>query len=666
MKVTSLTPRSLELARRVVDLESTPTHFVPGIKGTISRDSRPPPGVSAMTSLPYPEQVVPRKRPLHDKSNNQDSASAIAESLHASKKKTLNAKLPTCENVTPITKLSRTSEAVLTSSDLACRRWWDASCLETSKNWWLPIEIDSHVSELSSLKQSANKTLQGSWFSANLDFPPNRSSQRTYSPFSTFSAAACTASESTAKQSEKTSKPPAEKLQAPCRASEDCALPVDPTSNKFFCADHYLLKVAEHTENGKCAGFSTTGKSKGKQCPYNAKFGIFCQRHRLPPKAIEGEPVYNSCRVYRLRKLDKASCTTLKRWFGVARKYYNATVSYLKTHKFKGDIRTLIEDEFRGIDYCDAVPSKVKQEAIADALKAVSNAIKKYKESDKRSRFRFRSKKHLSQSININKDALRPTEDPREWKMYSTIFPSTLRFTEDVNISTSCRMVMKYNRTFYLNSPHVQRRIENQDDTGTEGKGGSVVAIDPGIRNFISFYSENGCGRIGSDTRETKLYGLVREMDRLQSKYQRLKRKKPRVSQKLKRLWTLLSCKVEHLVSDMHWKAALFLCRNFQHIVLPLYSSKGISKKASKMVNRYNHVLSHFRFRQRLIHKAREFGREVVLVNESYTSKTCTRCGNENTAGRDWFRCQRCTLYIDRDYQGARNILLKTFTHISL
>ena len=45
---------------------------------------------------------------------------------------------------------------------------------------------------------------------------------------------------------------------------------------------------------------------------------------------------------------------------------------------------------------------------------------------------------------------------------------------------------------------------------------------------------------------------------------------------------------------------------------------------------------AHGRFRTRLISKAEEFGKEVKIVGEAYTSKTCSHCGwiNQNLGGR--------------------------------
>jgi len=63
--------------------------------------------------------------------------------------------------------------------------------------------------------------------------------------------------------------------------------------------------------------------------------------------------------------------------------------------------------------------------------------------------------------------------------------------------------------------------------------------------------------------------------------------------------------------------------------------------------------------KQRLMCKAEEAGREVVLVNPAYTSKTCSRCGTlfeSLTLADRWVSC-RCGLSLDRDHNAAINIL---------
>ncbi len=81
------------------------------------------------------------------------------------------------------------------------------------------------------------------------------------------------------------------------------------------------------------------------------------------------------------------------------------------------------------------------------------------------------------------------------------------------------------------------------------------------------------------------------------------------------------------------------------------------SKTARQML-----TWAHHRFRTHIIHKAREFPWvQVHLVTEEYTSKTCTRCGHLHTrlGGNKIFCCPACRIVLDRDHNGARNILLK-------
>jgi putative transposase len=69
--------------------------------------------------------------------------------------------------------------------------------------------------------------------------------------------------------------------------------------------------------------------------------------------------------------------------------------------------------------------------------------------------------------------------------------------------------------------------------------------------------------------------------------------------------------------------------------------------------------------KQRLADKAAEAGRQVILVNPSYTSKTCSSCGMlfEGLSLADrWVECS-CGLSIDRDVNAALNVLWVGQTH---
>ena len=74
---------------------------------------------------------------------------------------------------------------------------------------------------------------------------------------------------------------------------------------------------------------------------------------------------------------------------------------------------------------------------------------------------------------------------------------------------------------------------------------------------------------------------------------------------------------------------------------------------------------SHYKFRLRLHDKAREFaGVEIIDTTEEFTSKTCGSCGYiKNDLGKNkTYQCDKCTFDADRDFNGARNVLIRHLT----
>ena len=60
------------------------------------------------------------------------------------------------------------------------------------------------------------------------------------------------------------------------------------------------------------------------------------------------------------------------------------------------------------------------------------------------------------------------------------------------------------------------------------------------------------------------------------------------------------------------------------------------------------------------------YKRRLIVTSEAYTSKTCGVCGNvdKNLGSKKILKCHKCNIEIDRDYNGARNILLRVCSHI--
>jgi putative transposase len=115
----------------------------------------------------------------------------------------------------------------------------------------------------------------------------------------------------------------------------------------------------------------------------------------------------------------------------------------------------------------------------------------------------------------------------------------------------------------------------------------------------------------------------------------------------------------------MHYKLASFLCRSYSTIFLPEFGTQKMVGNDSVLRKRTKDrmlTLSHYRFRQILSLKAKEFGTTLSIMGEEYTTKTCSCCGNinDNVGSSKVYRCtSNCNYIADRDVNGARNIFIK-------
>jgi putative transposase len=128
--------------------------------------------------------------------------------------------------------------------------------------------------------------------------------------------------------------------------------------------------------------------------------------------------------------------------------------------------------------------------------------------------------------------------------------------------------------------------------------------------------------------------------------------------------------RIHNLIDDCHWRAIRFLTLNYRVIIIPHFNTPQMTKRSGRSVGRatVKGILNwgHGRFRTRLVEKARECPWvKVIISTEEFTSKTCGKCGKRYEIGSDKeYKCrnQECLMKMDRDWNGARNILLKYLT----
>lgn len=206
-----------------------------------------------------------------------------------------------------------------------------------------------------------------------------------------------------------------------------------------------------------------------------------------------------------------------------------------------------------------------------------------------------------------------------------------------------------------------------------------VVAVDPGEKIFMSYYSAEQSGHIGYDIRTPILreQAKIKRIDRILKNNTNKKGKKLKNVKRLRVKRRLIFRRINNIVSELHHQTALWLTTNYDRVYIPKFDTKKMlerpkelnGKKAKKRFNRLNkrykftlQSLSHYRFRQHLLNKGQEKGCKIEIVDESYTSQCCGACGRlSKKYDSDRVKQCSCGIKIDRDLNGARNILLKTF-----
>ena len=340
-----------------------------------------------------------------------------------------------------------------------------------------------------------------------------------------------------------------------------------------------------------------------------------------------------------------------KQWFGVERKVYNTCINHFneKDIEFKGwmNMSTLVLHSLTE-GYIKSVPYQIKNKAVKDSYTSWMTNCKRTKKSGKPFELRYKSRKNPIQSCYIPKSAVSDSG------IYHTI-SGKLKFSEREWIKNDicdCRLILDHGR-WYLSVPQKLTTMP------TENQGG-IVALDPGVRNFLTYFSEDGrFGRLGVHAFD-RILRLNLKSDHLLSRLALIKDK--RKKSKLKRTLNRTYHRIQDLVDELHWQCINYLVHNFSVVIFPPFEVKGMTKKGRKLrksVVRSMLSLRFFEFKERLKRKCKECGVLYVEQNESYTSKTNSFTGElmNNLGGKEWFMYDG--IKVHRDLNGARNILIR-------
>lgn len=340
---------------------------------------------------------------------------------------------------------------------------------------------------------------------------------------------------------------------------------------------------------------------------------------------------------------------------GTARWFYNRTVAYLRE---KGtvanwrDIRNwMIPAAKTENPWTTETPFQIRAQAIKEACVAVKVAKRKFRETGTVHGVSFRARRDESQTIYILKQAFKA----------GGVYPKQLgrlKSAEPIDVTkipADARILWR-NGKWYLLMPYTKDRVQLESQ-------GLMVALDPGVRSFLTYYSQIDCGKIG-DADMGRIVRLAMHLDDLLSRCAKGRKNAlpSRQRYRMRQAADRLRDRIRNLIDEMHNKAIRFLVDRYDVIVCPRLDSMRLSNRKTRKINRKTVrnmlTFSHGRFLRKLKEKAFETGRLVVECSEAYTSKTLSWSGEIINVGSRK-TVSDGTIKMDRDINGARGIFLR-------
>jgi putative transposase len=326
----------------------------------------------------------------------------------------------------------------------------------------------------------------------------------------------------------------------------------------------------------------------------------------------------------------------LSGWFGISRLAYNRSINYLNQDGVKANFMANKKEIYHSLpEFAATCPSQIRQYAIKDAHDAVKAQKVKCLKTGQPFQMKFRSRKNPKQIIKFSIQ-----------NFINGLYPTKLgllKMSEPLPDNICDAQLTLHNGQYHMVVPFKTNHhvAENQ---------GSVVALDPGVRTFQTFFSPESCGEIGkSDI--GRIYRLCSFLDKLMSKKQWNAAARMRI-------------KIKNLVRELHHKISYFLCSNFKVILLPTFETSQMINKANRKIRtktaRAMMSWCHYEFKLFIKNKAKEFGCTVVDVCEAYTSKTCSWTGELiNVGSSKTIKSKADGRSMDRDINGARGIFIR-------
>ena len=394
----------------------------------------------------------------------------------------------------------------------------------------------------------------------------------------------------------------------------------------------------------------------------------------------------------------------IKHLYGIYRYFYNRTIQYINNYNKKNEntfyyidikditskieidltddknkftfyrVRELIKDNYPAWFKKEDYPSHLADKAINEAIDRYNICISKMiKKQIYYFKLKPKTKKDKIQTMNIEQNMIHEETNSLFYMLKDGVninnnkYPfrnirSSCKFNKYVNLADSS---ISYNQKLnecYINLNYRDLAIPNKSIL----KNKKICSLDPGIKTFATIYSQDTVDKIGIGIRE-KINKICKEIDIIQSKQNKKIDKIYKYNHaKRKALNKAMHRKIKYLSNlkvELHNKTVKYLSDNYGKIIIPPFETQKMAsyEKTNRNLSRSLMNLSYYNFLIKLKNRCKEYDIELMIRPEYYTSKTCGNCGNikHDLGNADIYNCKKCNIVLDRDTNGARNIMLR-------
>lgn len=411
-------------------------------------------------------------------------------------------------------------------------------------------------------------------------------------------------------------------------------------------------------------------------------------------------------RVY-LNKLQRQYMTQI---IGTYRYYYNRCVDYFNNYNAKTNstyfyiyptdkkeqITIKFNKEDKRYQYMTArkylnknrpkwllpnFPTHLIDQAIIECCNRMKTCLTNYIKYNRIFNLKYKKKKELVQTINLEKQMIRNIKSKLlmnlfvNWKINGQYIFRNIKLSQRLPVNYGGGNISYHRilKCYYINISYTAKETINTIQLSNK-----LCAIDQGIRTPFVIFNKDEVVTIG-DNCTKKLYAKCKEIDIIKSRidrpeyyiYKNNEKHTYKVNSSRKRnLKGALHRKIreiKNLKDELHNKTVKYLTDTYKGIILPPFNIQNMAGKLASKTARNMYTLSFYMFKMKLKQKAQIKNVDVFEYSEPYTSKTCGQCGKINLLlgnSKD-FKCLGCNLEIDRDINGARNILLRNYEFIN-